>query len=87
MPSVADLATDRKRRSRRILQAVNGLEQRLLNVEFLPSRRRFVIDTPFTVGPSISQLALTDRRLYLIDGANRLWIATLPAAPPGTSRR
>jgi hypothetical protein len=58
-----------------------------LNVEFLPSRQRFVIDVPFTADPGISQLALTDNRLYVIDGSNKLWISPVPTTPPGTSRR
>lgn len=52
-----------------------------LRIEFLPSRRRFLIPLPKSAS-AIGALALTDSRLYAIDQAGTLWIASLPGKPP-----
>jgi hypothetical protein len=61
-----------------------------LHIEFLPSRRRFVIPPPKSAS-GIVALALTVSRLYAIDQAGTLWIASLsrqpPAADPPQGRR
>ncbi len=53
-----------------------------LNLELLPSRRRFLLRLPRPVNPTASALALTDRHLYVLDQANKLWITPLPARRP-----
>jgi hypothetical protein len=55
-----------------------------LTIEFLPSRDRYTVPLPKSVQGDV-QLALTTRRLYLLqnseppDQNGRLWIATFPA--------
>jgi hypothetical protein len=53
-----------------------------LNIEFLPSRRRFVMQLPKAARSGIAALALTEHHLYAIDQTNTLWIATVPTKPP-----
>jgi hypothetical protein len=55
---------------------------RNLNLEFLPSRRRFRVDLPRSAAPVVSELALTDNHLYVLDETNKLWITPLPVKPP-----
>jgi hypothetical protein len=58
-----------------------------VNIEFLPSRRRFRIRLPRAADPVVSELALTDDHLYVVDENDTLWITPLPAKPPPIHRR
>lgn len=53
-----------------------------LTLEFLPSRRRFAIHLPNTVGPIVTELALTDNHLYATGRADTLWRAPSPPVHP-----
>lgn len=62
-----------------------------LSVEFLPSRRRFLVPLPKAVQGYL-QPALTDRRLYVLQGGylnenERLWTASFPSKPPTPESR
>lgn len=58
-----------------------------LNLEFLPSRRRFRVRLPPAATAWVSELALTDNHLYVLDAANDLWITPLPTQPPPIHHR
>lgn len=58
-----------------------------LDLEFLPSRRRFRLRLPSMANSVVSELALTANHLYVIDQNNKLWITPLPTGPPSSHRR